>query len=429
MNPEDFVKFALQITAMLGIALLFGQLMRRRKQPAVLGELLGGIVLGPTIVGVLFPGVYSWLFQSSESVAVIRDASIKMGMLFFLFTAGLQVKVSDLRRLGRKAMTIGVIGTLLPIAAGVGLVYLLPHDFWGPTVQEHFFIFALFIGINLANSANPVIARILMDFGLLKEEIGTIIMTATVVDDLINWILFALILSVIAPGRSPLMTDFPTTILIIAGFIVFTLGIGRLVAPKALAWVRKQVAWPSGFIAFTALVILLAGSLAEFIGIHAFLGAFLVGVAVAGSSQEANEAHEVIGQFVMSFFAPIYFVSIGMTTNFAAHFDWLTVLILFVAACITKFFSVIIGARVGGMVINRQVLAIASGLNARGATGIILAEIGLANGLIDDKIFVAIFIMAVGTSIMSGPLMNFFLSGTFRFRLFTKKKVADLASK
>ena len=428
MNAEDFVKFALQITAMLGVALLFGQVMRRFKQPAVLGELIGGIILGPTIVGFLFPQAFSWLFQSSDSVTVVREASIKLGMLFFLFTAGLQVNLSDLRRLGRRALTIGLVGTLLPIAAGVGLVYLLPHNLWGPAVQEHFFLFALFIGINLANSANPVIARILMDLGLLKEEIGTIIMTATVVDDMINWTLFALILSVIAPARAAVSMDFSTMLVLIVALFVLTLGLGRLIAPRALAWVRSHVSWPSGFIAFTALVILLAGSLAEFIGIHAFLGAFLVGAAVSGSNKEADEANEVIGQFVMSFFAPIYFVSIGMATNFAHNFDWTLVILLFAAACATKFGSVLLGARLGGMRINNQVLAIASGLNARGATGIILAGIGLANGLIDERIFVAIFIMAVSTSIMSGPLMKAFLSNRMPIRIKTKNEIADIAS-
>ncbi len=200
MNSHEFVLFALQITTMLATALILGQLMRRLRQPAVLGEMIGGILLGPTVFGLLAPGLYSWLFQSSVSVAVARDASIKLGMLFFLFIVGLETNLSDLKAVGRRAFLIGLVGTLGPIAAGVGLVYLLPKEFWGEVVQEHFFSFALFIGMNLANSANPVIARILMDLGLLNDGIGTTIMTATIVDDLINWTLFAIILSDIAPS-------------------------------------------------------------------------------------------------------------------------------------------------------------------------------------------------------------------------------------
>jgi Kef-type K+ transport system membrane component KefB len=173
MQSQDFVKYALQITVMLGCAVFFGQLMRLVKQPAVLGEMIGGIVLGPTIFGLLAPSVYAWLFQSSANVGVVRDASIKLGMLSFLFIAGLETNLSDLRQVGRKAALIGLVGTLGPIAVGVALCYAMPRDFWGPTVQPHFFSFALFVGMNLVNSANPVIARILMDLGLLHGSIGT----------------------------------------------------------------------------------------------------------------------------------------------------------------------------------------------------------------------------------------------------------------
>jgi Kef-type K+ transport system membrane component KefB len=410
MNSPDFVKFALQITVMLACALFFGQLMRKMKQPAVVGEMFGGIVLGPTVLGMVAPALYAWLFNSSANVAVVREASIKLGMLFFLFVAGLEVDLSDLRRLGKRAVSIGLVGTLVPIAVGVGLVYLIPREFWGPAAGAHFFAFALFIGMNLANSANPVVARVLMDLGLLKGEIGTLIMTATIVDDLINWTLFAIILSEIAPSTGLVTTSLPITILLVVAFFFAVLGIGRWLGPRTLHWARGHVAWPSGFIALTALVILVAGSISEGLGIHAFLGAFLVGVALGGDQEEKNEAHEVISHFVLSFFAPIYFVSMGMTTNFIANFDGLLVLLILVVACVAKVGAVLLGARLAGMSLTREVWAIGFGLNARGATGIILAGVGLANGVIDARIFVAVVVMALLTSLMSGPMMSSLLS-------------------
>ena len=132
MTSQDFVRLALQIATMLAFGLAFGQVMRRFRQPAVLGEMIGGIVLGPTIFGLALPGLYLWLFQSSPNAAVVRDASIKLGMLFFLFVAGLEIDFSQMRQIGRKALLIGSVGTLVPIAAGVGLVYAIPRDFWGP---------------------------------------------------------------------------------------------------------------------------------------------------------------------------------------------------------------------------------------------------------------------------------------------------------
>jgi len=390
--------------------LILGQIMRRLRQPAVLGEMIGGIILGPTVFGMVAPGLFGWLFQSSANVAVVRDASIKLGMLFFLFIAGLETNLSDLKTLGFKAGMIGLVGTLGPIAAGVGLVYLLPRDFWGPAVQEHFFSFGLFVGMNLANSANPVIARILMDLGLLGGGIGTTIMTATIVDDLVNWTLFAIILSDIAPSGTPTAFSLPVSIGLVFLLFVVILGFGRWIGPKALHWARTKVSWPSGFIALTALLILLAGSASEGLGVHAFLGAFLVGAALGGHDQEHQEAHDVIGRFVLSFFAPIYFVGMGMATNFITNFDFSLVLIITLVAYISKIGFVLLGARIAGMKIDRDVWAISFGLNARGATGIILAGVGLANGVIDDRIFVAIVVMCLVTSLLAGPTMNSLLS-------------------
>lgn len=410
MTSQDFVKFALQISVMLGFALLFGQCMRRVKQPAVLGEIIGGIVLGPTIVGMLVPDLWAWLFQSSASAAHVRDASIKLGMLFFLFIAGLETNITDLRKLGRQAAVIGFVGTLVPIALGVALVYVLPRDLWGEAAQAHFFAFALFIGMNLANSANPVLARILMDLGLLKGGIGTMCMTATIIDDLINWTLFAIILSDIAPSGSVSTTSLPMSMALVALVFVVLLGVGRWLGPAALRRLKRQVTWPSGFIAVNALVILVAACITESLGIHAFLGAFLVGAALGGQGDEHKEAHDVITNFALSFFAPIYFISMGLTTNYVTNFDWMLVLIILAAALVSKLGGVLLGIWLARMPIDREAWAIAFGLNARGATGIILAGVGRAAGVIDDTIFVAIVVMALVTSILAGPIMNWLLS-------------------
>jgi Kef-type K+ transport system membrane component KefB len=410
MSSQEFVLFALQITVMLAAAIFFGQLMRRFKQPAVLGEMIGGIILGPTIFGLLAPALFEWLFKSSANVVVVREASIKLGMLFFLFIAGLETNISDLKTLGRKAALIGLVGTLVPIAVGVALVYAIPRDFWGPAVQAHYFSFALFIGMNLANSANPVLARILMDLGLLNSGIGTMSMAATIVDDLINWTLFAIILSDIAPSGQVVETSLPVSIGLVVLVFILILGVGRWLGPPTLRWLKGHVSWPSGFIAVTALIVLLAASITEGLGIHAFLGAFLVGAALSGQGDEHQEAHDVVTRFALSFFAPIYFISMGMTTNYITNFDGRLVLVILVVALGSKLFGVLLGAKLAGMPIDRDTWAIAFGLNARGATGIILAGVGRAAGVIDDRIFVAIVVMALATSILAGPMMNWLLS-------------------
>lgn len=425
MSSQDFVKFALQLSVMLGFALLFGQFMRRMKQPAVLGEMIGGIVLGPTVFGLLAPELWEWLFKSSANAAQVRDASIKLGMLFFLFIAGLETNISDLRRLGRRAALIGLAGTLVPIAAGVGLVYALPRAFWGEAVQPHFFAFALFVGMNLANSANPVLARILMDLGLLRGGIGTMCMTATVVDDLVNWTLFAIVLSDIAPSGSAQAASLPVSIALVVVAFVVILGAGRWLGPPALRRLKGRVAWPSGFIALLALTVLVAASVTEGLGIHAFLGAFLVGAALSGQGDEHKEAQDVITNFALSFFAPVYFISMGMTTNYVTNFDWALVLVILAAALASKLGGVLLGIKLARMPVDREAWAIAFGLNARGATGIILAGVGRAAGVIDDRIFVAVVVMALATSILAGPMMNWLLSERVARAHLAGRRVAD----
>ena len=410
MSSPDFVKFVAQIVVMLAFAVVCGQVMRKLKQPAVLGEMIGGILLGPTIFGFLFPGTFDWLFNASANVTAARDGAIKLGMLFFLFVAGLETNLSDLKILGRKAALIGLIGTLLPILSGVGLVYALPRDFWGPAVQAHYFSFALFVGMNLANSANPVLARILMDLGLLNKEIGTLCMTATIVDDLVNWTIFAVILSDIVPSGPAAATSLPLSMLMVGLVFAMILGVGRFAGPPTLRWVRRHVAWPSGFIAVTTLAVLVVACITEQLGIHSFLGAFLVGAALGGQSDEHQEAHDAITTFALSFFAPIYFVSMGMTTNFITNFDAVMVLLILAVALVSKLFAVLLGAKLAGMKLDRTAWAIAFGMNARGATGIILAGVGRAAGVIDDRIFVAIVVMALATSLLAGPAMNWLLS-------------------
>jgi Kef-type K+ transport system membrane component KefB len=257
--------------------------------------------------------------------------------------------------------------------------------------------------MNLANSANPVIARILMDLGLLRTRIGTVIMCATVIDDLVNWSLFAIILGAISPSGATSIARPAIDAVAVMAFMAAVVGMGRWLGPHALGWTRKLLKRPSGLVALTAVLVLLVAGAAEALGLHAFLGAFLAGVALGGRHEHQIAAREAMGQFVMSF-------SIGMSTNFIRHFDPPLVAVVFAAACVSKVGSVLIGVKAAGLPLDREAWAIGFGLNARGATGVILAGIGLANGVIDERLFVAIVAMAMATSLMSGPVMSRLLS-------------------
>lgn len=403
MSQQDLILFFLQVCVMLATALLCGEAMRRLHQPAVLGEIVGGILLGPTAFGAIAPRVFAGLFDASASAATGREAVIKLGMLFFMFVAGLEVNLAHVRRRGPSVVLASVLGILVPFALGFGLVLIAPELF-GDQARGRLLLFALFMGMALSISAIPVIARILIDIDLMKTELGTVVMAAATVNDLVGWSLFAVILGSFAPGGLHAGSA-GLTLVVVAGLFAVILTAGRWAGPRALRWLQSHLNWPSGFIGVTTILVLVAAALSEALGIHAVFGAFLVGVALAETSEAWSQAHDVVHQFAISLFAPLYFVSVGLQADFVAHFDVTLVLLVLLIACLGKILGAGLGARLGGMP-GRQALAVGFGMNARGAMEMILASIALDYGLIDQRIFVALIVMALVTSLLSGPMMQ-----------------------
>jgi Kef-type K+ transport system membrane component KefB len=365
MSHSELIIFFLQLALILAVAVMFGQMMRKLGQPAVLGELIGGIVLGPTIFGALWPAAFSWLFPSTGHLPLARETLIKLGMLFFLFIAGLEVNLGQLQQRGLSTILTSLLGVLLPFTLGFGSVWFLP-DWWRVADQTELLRLSLFIGTALSISALPVIARILKELGLLNQEIGVVVMAAAIINDLIGWTLFAMIISDFVPANVPYRSVWVTILLTIV-FFGLMLTLGRWFGQRAIIWLQAHLPWPSGFIGVTAILVLSAVVVAETIGIHAFFGAFLVGVALAQNHEtQSQQAHETVYQFVVSFLTPIYFVSIGLQANFITHFDFPLVALVWVVACVGKVVGAGLGAWLGGMSL-REALVVGFGLNARGA--------------------------------------------------------------
>jgi len=386
------------------VALIFGQLIRRIHQPTVLGELIGGILLGPTVFGSFAPGLYSWLFPHHPGIIQAREAVIRIGMLFFLFVAGLEINLTHLRRRRWSVLCISFLGCLLPFSLGSGSVFLFPN-FWGQSERASLLTFALFIGTALSISALPVISRILIDLGLLRHELGVVIMSAATIDDLVGWSLFAVLLNGL--NGHQLGSRLGTTLAGVLIVSVLTVTLGRWLGQPVLRWVRRSFVWPSGFLGAIIVLILVSAAFAEALGIHAIFGAFLVGVALhhVFEQQEEHAAREIIHQFALSFFAPLYFVSVGLKANFATQFDLPLVLLVILLAAVGKVGGASIGAWMSKMP-SRDGLAIGFGLNARGAMEIVLASVALEFKLIDQRIFVALVTMALITTLLSGPLLQ-----------------------
>jgi Kef-type K+ transport system membrane component KefB len=402
MSSHDGALLALEIAVMLSIALASGQTFRWLGLPVVIGEIVGGILIGPTVLGALIPTFEDRLFPAAGPVATGRGAITFIGLLCFLFAAGLEVDLGQIRRTARTVVLTSLLGIAVPFVSGVVLVYAAP-DYWStysPIGKEGL---AVLLGTALSISALPVIARTLMDLGLQRSEVGSVVLAAATIDDVLGWSMFGSILAGFAPDH-PGRHDKWLTLVFILAIAALSLTAGRAVARRFRPVVWRALDTPGGHIRVALILALLSGVLAEWLGVHAIVGAFLAGVVLAEGRADRGAMHEVVYQFAMGVFAPIYFVSIGLRANFLSSFDLVLSGIVLVVACLGKIIGVTVGARLGGMPL-RSALAVAFGMNARGAMEIVLASVAHESGLVDERLFVALVITAILTSLLSGPIM------------------------
>src|SRR5277367_2433889 len=199
LAPHDVMVVFLALATLLASAKFAGELVKKFNQPSVLGEIIAGILLGPTVLGHYKPGVYALLFPHTGPVALVLDGVTAISVVLFLLTAGIEIDLSSIFRQGKSALLVSVFGMLIPFAFGFGSAELFPR-FLGADDRASPLVFALFLGTALSISALPIIARILMDLGLLQSEMGTVVMSSAMFDDLVGWILFGLVLGMMNPN-------------------------------------------------------------------------------------------------------------------------------------------------------------------------------------------------------------------------------------
>jgi Kef-type K+ transport system membrane component KefB len=405
LSHHEVMVLLVQLSTMLLMGRLFAEIARRLKQPAVVGELIAGIIIGPTVLGMIEPLWFETLFPPSATSGVVLAGFVQVAVVMLLFIAGLEVDLHIVWQQGRQSILTSLFGLVVPFLFGFTLPYLFP-DFFGLADKEAKLVFSLFMGTAMAISALPVIVRILMDLNLFKSRMGLLVVASAMIDDVIGWIIFSAILGMIGKGGGGM--SFTNTILLTISFTVIMLTLGRGLLNRILPWINKKMAWPGGVLSFSLALCFLGAAFTEYIGIHAIFGAFIMGVAFGDSVHFSERAKEIVHQFINNVFAPLFFVSIGLRVNFITNFDIGLTLIIVVIAFAGKIIGSGLGTRLGGFT-WRESMAAGFGMNARGAMEIILGLIALENGLINEKVFVSLVIMALITSMTSGPLMKWVL--------------------
>lgn len=400
----DLVLLLIALGVILILSRFMAELGKKFKMPIVMGEIFLGILLGPSVLGSLWPDMFTAIFPRIGAEKIAFDGIVSLAVIMLLFVAGLEVQLNIVLKQGKAAIYTSVTSMIIPFVIGFTVVWLFPRVLQCEGQDKS--IYALFFGTAMAISALPVITRILMDLNMFKTKVGMVIISAAIFDDLTGWLVFSLILSLI--GQEGEIHNIWNTIGMVLGFGLFMLLIGKRIIERTLPWIQTKLSWPGGVLSICLGFCFLGAAFTEKIGLHAILGAFIMGIAFGDSVHLHEKAREIIHQFVTNVFAPLFFVSLGLKVNFIENFDLQLVLIVLVIAVFCKSFGASLGAYLGGLT-KRESLAVGFGLNARGAMEIILGTLALNAGLINEKMFVALVVMALVTSMISGPLMKYFV--------------------
>ena len=406
----------IQLSVILLVARIFAVLFRRIKQPAVIGEITAGLLLGPSFLGWVAPGLSALIFLPDtdplgREAARILQVISQLGLILLLFLIGLEFDFNHLKTHAKSAAGISAAGIALPFVLGFGLAqYLYPHLGNGVDARG----FMLFLGISMSITALPVLARMLQEFGITRTRLGTVAITAAAGDDAVGWILLA--------GASAMVTakyNLWNTLRMTAwtaGFVLFLVYIAR---PALCAWARAAVRNNQGKLGPTSLSVLLTvlfacSILTSYIGIFTIFGAFLLGAVLSDEEEFRNAVAGILHNFVLVFFLPIFFTYTGLRTDVGLLTTaqlWAFAALVLMVAVLGKLGGCTLAARVARFPWKESFL-IGSMMNTRGLVELIVLNVGYDLGVIPPDLFTMLVLMALLTTVMTTPLLYSFRKGT-----------------
>ncbi len=400
----------LQIAVLLATARLLGEIMRKLKQPAVIGELIAGVVLGPSVLGMLFPELQHFMFPKDQHQADLLSVVSWLGVLFLILVTGFETDIGLIKRRGKTALTISAFGISIPLLAGFafGMFAIADHHLADPSKR---LVFSMFMAVSMSICAVPVIAKVLMDLKLIRRDIGQLILASAMTDDTCGWIM----LSVVAGLATAGVIEPLSIAQAIGGALVFLgvmLTVGVPVFSRIISGVDKRI---GGANAQMSLILALgfgAAALTHQMGIEAILGVFAVGILVGQAPRFRREVAHTLEMTTASFLAPIFFAAAGVKVDLTRVFTpevapiGLAVLGL---ACACKITGVYIGAWAARLS-HWERLAMGFGMNARGAMEIVVATVGLGLGILTIEMYSIIVMVAIVTSLMAPPMLRWCLS-------------------
>jgi Kef-type K+ transport system membrane component KefB len=397
----------LQIGVLLGLALVLGRLGRRIGIPAVVGELCTGVLMGPTLLAHVAPGLSGWLLPQPADQMHLLDAVGQFGVLLLVGVTGMSIDLSLVRRKGGAAARVSIGGLVVPLTLGVAVGFALPASLLAEGTDRT--VFASFVGVAMCVSAIPVIAKTLLDMRLLHRNIGQLIISAAAVDDIVGWLLLSVVSAMATTGVRA--GDVALSVAYLIGVVVFAWTIGRPVVATVLRLSARSNE-PGVVIAAAVVMVVLAAAGTQALGMEAVMGAFYGGILIGSSKWLDRDRLVPLRTFIMAVLAPLFFATAGLRmdlTTMGRPVVLGAALLVLLIAILGKFIGVYIGARAGKFD-HWDALALGAGMNARGVIEVIIAMVGLRLGVLTTEMYTIIVLVAIVTSLMAPPMLRYAMS-------------------
>ena len=390
-----------QIVAIILVARLLGKLCKKVGQPAVVGEMAAGILLGPSLLGHYFPAFSALLFPA-KSLDNIKFLS-QIGLILFMFVVGMDLDLGAIRGKAQNAVVISHASIVFPFALGLSLAYFLYQSFAPAGVE--FLSFGLFMGIAMSITAFPVLARIVRERNMHKTPLGTLVITCAAADDITAWCLLAAVIALVKAGS---LVSALYIMALALGYVLLMLRVVRPVLARLAQHPTANGRPKKSSIAAFFLTLILSAYTAEVIGIHALFGAFLAGAIMPADAKLRESVSGKIHDVAVVLLLPLFFVFTGLRTQIGLlneGYLWGICGLIILVAVLGKFLGSALAARFVGHTWPDS-LSIGALMNTRGLMELVVLNIGYDLGILSPQIFAMMVIMALATTCMTGPALN-----------------------
>jgi Kef-type K+ transport system membrane component KefB/nucleotide-binding universal stress UspA family protein len=402
------VLFFAQLALLLVVGRLLGEAANRIGQPTVIGQLLGGLILGPSVFGLLFPSAQHFLFPTGGAQKSMIDAVADLGVLMLLLLTGMETDLKLVRRVGTAAITVAAAGVALPFLCGLALGQLIPAEFL-PRPDARL-VTSIFLGTALSISSVKIVAMVVREMNFMRRDLGQIIVASAILEDTTGWIIIAIALGLATNGNVDVWS-LGRSIIGTALFLVLSFTVGRKVVFTLIRWTNDHL--ESDFpVITTILVIMLAMAVTtSLIGVNTVLGAFVAGILIGESPILTEHIDERLRGLIVALFMPVFFGLAGLSADLTVLKDPRLALLavgLIAIASLGKFLGAFIGGKLGGLS-RAESLALGCAMNARGSTEVIVATVGLSAGVLSQNLFTIIVTMAMTTTMAMPPMLRWAL--------------------